>query len=149
MGRSGLDVVADRRNAFPKFVVLLLLLTASSVACAEVIPAPVGVRFPGTIELAVDATDVDKRIVRVRETIPVRPGRMTLLYPQWVPGAHAPGSSITLLAGLKFSGAGKRIAWKRDPLNMHAFHLEVPSGVDSLDAELQYLSPLQSSQGRI
>ena len=74
---------------------------------------------------------------------------MTLLYPQWVPGAHAPGSSITLLAGLKFSGAGKRIVWKRDPLNMHAFHVEVPSGVDSLDAEFQYLSPLQSSQGRM
>jgi predicted metalloprotease with PDZ domain len=149
MGRSGLDVVADRRDAFAMLAALLLVLTASCVACAEVIPAPVGIRSPGTIELAVDATDVDKRIVRVRETIPVRPGRMTLLYPQWVPGAHAPGSSITLLSGLKFSVAGKRIAWKRDPLNMHAFHVEVPSGVDSLDAEFQYLSPLQSSQGRI
>src|SRR5438552_1037305 len=149
MRRSGLDVVADRRCGIPMIAVLLVLLTAASATYAEVIPAPVGVRFPGTIELAVDATDVNKRIVRVRETVPVKPGRMTLLYPQWIPGAHAPGSSITLLAGLKFSGAGKRIVWKRDPLNMHAFHVEVPSGVDSLDAEFQYLSPLQSSQGRI
>ena len=58
------------------------------------------VAYPGTLKLAVDATDLDRRIFRVRETIPVAAGPLTLLYPQWLPGNHAPRGPIDKFAGL-------------------------------------------------
>ena len=43
------------------------------------IAAPRDVPYPGTIDLAVDVTDIQRRIVNVREKIPVQPGDITLL----------------------------------------------------------------------
>src|SRR4051812_23516018 len=49
------------------------------------------VAYPGVIKLAVDATDLDHRVMAVRETVPVPGGEaVTLLYPQWLPGQHGP-----------------------------------------------------------
>ena len=66
--------------------------------------------WPGTITLSVDASDVSRRIQRVREHIPVQAGPLTLWYPQWIPGNHAPTGPINQLAGLAISGNGARIA---------------------------------------
>ena len=62
---------------------------------------------PGTIRLEVDATNLDQRIFRVRETIPVQAGELTLLYPQWLPGKHSPRGPIDKIAGIRFSAGGK------------------------------------------
>ena len=60
------------------------------------IPAPRDVAYPGVIRLRVDATDLDRRIFRVRETVPLTgPGPVTLLYPLWLPGDHSPYKYIT------------------------------------------------------
>jgi predicted metalloprotease with PDZ domain len=93
----------------------------------------------GTIQLAVDATRVRQKIIHAALKIPVRPGPLTLYYPAWIPGDHAPDNPITDLAGLKFSAGGKAIPWRRDLVDMFSFHLEIPAGVDSLDAELDFL----------
>ena len=69
--------------------VLPLLFTATAYG-ADVIPEPRQSTYPGTIVISVDATDVAKRIFRVREVIPVKAGPLTLLYPEWIPGYHAP-----------------------------------------------------------
>ena len=54
-------------------------------------PAPRDVAYPGTVTLAVDATDVTRGIFRVSETLLVAgPGPLTLLYPEWLPGNHSP-----------------------------------------------------------
>ncbi|MGV8931641.1 MAG: M61 family metallopeptidase [Luteimonas sp.] len=106
--------------------------------------------WPGTITLNVDASDVSRRIQRVRERIPVQqPGPLTLWYPRWIPGHHAPTGPINQLAGLTITGNGARIAWRRDAVDMYAFHVDVPAGVDALDIEFQYLSPTASDQGRV
>lgn len=109
----------------------------------------VGRDYPGTLTLDVDASDVARRVQNVRERIPVRPGPLTLWYPKWIPGNHAPTGPINQIAGLVIRGNGERIAWTRDPLDMHAFGVEVPAGVDMLDIEFQYLSPTSSAQGRV
>jgi predicted metalloprotease with PDZ domain len=101
------------------------------------------------LSLAVDATDVSRRIFRVREEIPVVPGPLTLLYPQWLPGKHAPRGPIDKLAGLVMSADGRPLAWRRDPLEVYAFHLEVPPGVDRLLVQFEYLSPQDPEQGRV
>jgi predicted metalloprotease with PDZ domain len=85
----------------------------------------------------VDARDAPRGIERVRLVLPVRPGRLTLLYPKWLPGEHAPDGPIGGLSGLKFSGNGQGIAWQRDSDNMYAFHLTIPSGISSLDVAFE------------
>ena len=119
-----------------------------AIARADV-PAPADVAYPGTLALGVDATDLDHRIFRVHEEIPVAAGPLTLLYPQWLPGTHAPEGPIDKLAGLSISGGGQAIAWKRDPVAVYAFHVEVPAGVAKLDVDFDFLSPQDPNQGRI
>ncbi|MDR2013134.1 MAG: M61 family peptidase, partial [Rhodanobacter sp.] len=89
-----------------------------AVAARAQVPAPEDVAYPGTLRVAVDATDLARRIFRVHETIPVQPGPLTLLYPQWLPGSHSPRGPIDKLAGLAFSANGQPIAWQRDPLKV-------------------------------
>jgi len=102
------------------------------------------------ITLDVDATDVERGIFRVRETIRVtRDGRVTLLFPKWVPGNHAPTARIERLAGLVLRAGGTRLHWVRDPVDMHAFHVVVPSGVNAIDASFEYLSATSDADGRV
>jgi predicted metalloprotease with PDZ domain len=116
------------------------------------IAAPKDVAYPGTIRLAVDATDVERRIFAVQETIPVRSGApVTLLYPQWQPGNHGPSGRVDKIAGLMIhaSGGGARIEWTRDAVDVFAFHVAVPAGVNSLDVDFQFLSPVEPNEGRV
>jgi predicted metalloprotease with PDZ domain len=111
---------------------------------------PRDIRYPGVIELQVDATDVERGIFLIRESIPVTgAGRLTLLFPKWVPGNHAPTAPIERVAGLVVRAGGKRLAWMRDPVDMHAFHVEVPRGVKAIEAEFQYLSATSGEEGRV
>lgn len=120
------------------------------VPYVDTIPAARDVRFPGTIRLDVDATDNQRGIFRVVETIPVpQAGHMVLLFPKWLPGAHSPRGEIEKLAGLIVTGNGKRIEWTRDPVDVTAFHLDVPAGVKTIEARFQFLSATKSDQGRI
>ena len=100
--------------------------------------------FNGTIGLKVNATDVDRQIFEIRESIPVQrdgKGRMTLLYPQWEVGSHAPTASVTELAGLTMQAGGKPLPWRRDPRAPHAFHVVVPAGARAIEVRMQFLAP--------
>jgi predicted metalloprotease with PDZ domain len=120
------------------------------VPYTETIPAPQDVDYPGTLRLDVDATDTARGIFRVTETIPVAgPGPMTLLYPQWLPGNHSPSGPIQTVAGLKITANGQPVAWRRDPVNVYAFHVAVPEGARELHVEFQHLSATDRAQGRI
>jgi predicted metalloprotease with PDZ domain len=66
---------------------------------------------------------------------------MTLLYPEWIPGEHMPSGPIVNLVGLKFQAGGQTVAWRRDSVNMYAFHIEVPAGASSVDAAFDFISP--------
>ncbi|MCW7537406.1 peptidase M61 [Aquabacterium sp. A7-Y] len=106
--------------------------------------------YPGVIELQVDASDLQRRVVRVRQRLPAAAGPLTLLYPRWLPGTHGPSGDVNFLAGLKISdAAGQPVPWTRDPLDPFAFHLEVPLGGTTLDLEFQHLSPLGERSGRV
>ncbi|HLX25096.1 MAG TPA: peptidase M61 [Usitatibacter sp.] len=128
------------------------LLVASIAISAPVFaqgPQPFRDAYPGVITLSVDATDLDRHVFHVKESIPVAQGALRLLYPQWIPGHHSPGGHIKLLTGLKLTGAGSEIAWHRDPKDVFAFEVMVPHGVDTLEATFEYLSPLEDGQGRV
>ena len=127
----------------------LCCLVSTSASFAADATSPLAASWPGIIKVDVDATDLDHRIFRVREQIPVAAGPLTLLYPQWLPGKHGPRGPIDKLAGLHISTNGQALAWKRDPLDVYAFKLDVPAGSTSLLVEFDFLSPQDSSQGRI
>nr|WP_315252356.1 peptidase M61 [uncultured Duganella sp.] len=121
-----------------------LLATAFSAQAASISEQP----YPGTIVLKVDATNNAQQIFRVTQSIPAQPGKLTLLYPQWVVANHGPSGALNQFAGLKVSAGGKALSWKRDPLNVWAFDIEVPNGASAVDVEFQYVSPVEASQGR-
>lgn len=124
------------------------LFIAAAVARAAS-PAPADTDYPGTLKLAVDATDLDHRVFRVREEISVAAGPLTLFYPQWLPGNHGPRGPVDKLAGLAITTGGKTLAWSRDTSDVYAFHVDVPQGATTLDVEFQFLSPQEASQGRV
>lgn len=133
---------------------LLACALSLSFTAHAAVPEPRDVPYaPGTIVLEVDASDTAQRIFRVKQTIPVVAGPLTLLYPQWLPGNHAPRGPIDKLAGLTITAAGapagQKIAWQRDPSNVYAFHLDVPQGVTSIVAEYQTLTPADPTMGRV
>jgi predicted metalloprotease with PDZ domain len=99
---------------------------------------------PAPIRLDVDATGAPRRIFRAHLSIPVVPGPLTLLNPKWIPGEHAPTGPITNLTGLVFTAGGKRIPWRRDDVDMYAFHCTVPPGASTLDVSLDFLSAAET-----
>src|SRR4051812_45897617 len=119
------------------------------MALPPAVEAPRDTHYPGTITLAVDATDVTRHIFKVKEQIPVRGGEMTLLYPQWLPGNHSPTGRIDAVAGLMIKANGKRVEWIRDPVNVFAFHVDVPAGATTLDIEFQFLTSGTGNEGRV
>ena len=112
-------------------------------------PRPQDTAYPGTIGLHVDVTDLVRHIFTVHETVPVQAGPLTLLYPEWLPGNHAPRGPIDGVSDLLVNANGKRVEWSRDPFNIYAFRVQVPAGVSRLDVDFQYTAPLTMAEGRI
>ncbi|MGA9544221.1 MAG: M61 family peptidase [Candidatus Sulfotelmatobacter sp.] len=96
---------------------------------------------PPTITLFVDATSTPRKIFHAKLKIPASPGDLTLYYPKWIPGEHAPDGPVIDLAGLKFTASGKTLKWRRDLLDGFTIHVEVPAGENEVNAELDFLSP--------
>ena len=149
------------RRAIAAPVVAISFIILTSALCAQTSPgphpaplpspivAPVDKPYPGTISLAVDATNIHDRVFNVHETIPVQGREITLLYPQWLPGTHSPSNPVQNFAGLVITANGQRIDWMRDRVDMYAVHVKVPQGVTELQAEFQYLGPMDPKRGRI
>jgi predicted metalloprotease with PDZ domain len=145
-----------RRLALP--CALAALSSCQGIALAQPVAAPLppalpplsAQPWPGLITLEVDATDLDHRLLQVRQTLPVKtPGkRLTLLFPRWLPGTHGPSGDVTQLAGLTITGAGQPLRWQRDTVDAFAFHVDVPPGVPQLTLQFQHLSPLNRGEGR-
>ncbi len=105
----------------------------------------------GAMTLDIDASDVARGLYRVTQTIPVAPGtrRLTLLYPEWLPGNHAPRGPIAELVGLEFSAGGQPLRWERDRVDVHAFHVDLAGASGPVVARFVHTSPLRSSEGRV
>ena len=93
------------------------------------------------ITLTVDATQTPQKILHVEEVLPAQPGPMTLYYPKWIPGEHAPSGPITGLTGLHLTANGQDLNWKRDLLDVYTFHVDVPAGATELRAKYDFIEP--------
>jgi predicted metalloprotease with PDZ domain len=104
-------------------------------------PAPVDQPYAGMLTVNVDLTDAGKRVFRSHETIPVKPGAVTLFYPKWIPGEHAPSGPVENVSGLIIRANGKQLPWRRDLHDMFAIHVDVPQDASQLDLSFEFLSP--------
>jgi predicted metalloprotease with PDZ domain len=142
-----------RLPLFTRLFTLLVCTFAAGAAAAQTIPSAPPVsdrRYAGEITLNVDATDLDRKVMRVQQTLPVQPGPLQLYFPRWLPGWHSPGGDVTRLAGLVItSNTGQRLAWTRDALDAHLLRLAVPAGVNRLELQFQSLTPVQRDSGRV
>jgi predicted metalloprotease with PDZ domain len=111
------------------------------------IAPPLDRAYPGELSLQIDASDFERRIIRVHEHISGIGPDSVLLYPQWLPGTHAPEGTIDRFAGLKISAAGAPVSWMRDPVDIFAFRLHPAAGIKAIDIEFEYLSPTSPAVG--
>lgn len=118
----------------------------------KTVPDAVDTPYPGgTITLDIDASDVARAFYKVTETVPVAAGTRSLILqlPRWIPGDHSPSGTMDQLVDVKFYVDGKLIPWHRDPVEVYAFHLDLPEGTKDVVAKFIHTSPLQASEGRI
>jgi predicted metalloprotease with PDZ domain len=100
-----------------------------------------------TITISVDATHAPRKIFHASLKIPASAGDLTLYYPKWIPGEHAPDGPVVDLAGLFFKANGQALKWRRDLQDGFTIHVDVPAAVSEIDAELDFLSPAQFEGG--
>ena len=117
------------------FMLVLALAIASGPGADRAPAAPAGPAAAGGITLALDASEIAKKIVHTHEQIPASPGPLTLFYPKWIPGEHGPTGPLTGVAGLKLSAAGRPLEWRRDLEDMYAIHCDVPSGASGVTVD--------------
>jgi predicted metalloprotease with PDZ domain len=111
------------------------------------IPMPRDRPYPGELQIRVDATDVARRIVHVHETITGLGAAAVLYLPKWLPGEHAPTGPIDRLAAIRMQAQGQRVGWIRDPLDVHAFHVQSTHSSGALEVDFDYLPPVSAQIG--
>jgi predicted metalloprotease with PDZ domain len=121
----------------PKLLGIFGLLTASIFAFAA---SP-------NVTISVDATAAPRKIFHATLRIPATAGDLTLYYPKWIPGEHAPDGPVIDLAGLFFKANGQTLKWRRDLQDGFTIHVEVPLGVSEIQADLDFLSPATFESG--
>jgi len=127
----------SRRKLWCAAAILAIFISSSASLLAKDPPPP--------IRITVDLREAPRRIFHARLHVPAAPGPLTLIYPQWIPGEHSPSGPIVDVVGVKFFAGGKALTWRRDDVDMYVFHIEVPAGADSVDVELDYLSPSRAT----
>jgi len=106
-----------------------LTLTSASLAAAP------------NVTIALDATAAPRKIFHATLKIPASAGDLTLYYPKWIPGEHAPDGPVVDLAGLFFKANGQILKWRRDLLDGFTIHVQVPAGSTEVQADVDFLSP--------
>jgi predicted metalloprotease with PDZ domain len=96
-----------------------------------------------TTTVEVDAREAPRGILKVHLRLPVTAGPLTLVYPKWLPGRHGPAGPITNVAGPTFRSGDRTLPWRRDDVDIYAFHLDVPTGATSLEADFEVLTTLR------
>ena len=93
------------------------------------------------ITLSVDLTDAPRKILHATETIPVQPGLLTLVYPEWIPGEHGPTGPLINQAGFIITTpSGQPVKWERDLVDMYSYHVNVPPNTTELHIKMDFLA---------
>jgi predicted metalloprotease with PDZ domain len=103
-----------------------------------------------TYRADIDARELPRKLLHARLEIAAQPGKVTLWYPKWIPGVHAPAGPVENIGGLRFETVdGKAMTWRRDPVEMQRFVVDVPAGHEKIVVKLDYIcnQPNNNSSG--
>ena len=121
------------------FLLLLALLAPALPAAAGFVAKPSLATQQDPATLVLDASRAADGILEVSERIPASAGSFTIVYPKWIPGEHGPTGPLNDLAALRISAGGALLDWHRDPNDLYAFHVDVPAGAGSIEADFYVL----------
>lgn len=115
---------------------------------------------PAQAHLTIDATDIDRKLLRGTFTIHLTPqlrdsaalhgGRLPLWYPKWVPGTHAPSGPVQNIGGLTITdNDGSPVAWERDPDEVCRIFARLPDAAHAITLDITYITdqPTVNSDG--
>src|SRR6185437_9773244 len=113
---------------FSSFGCLAVLPLSLSLAAAATAAEPNANARPYATQsnpetLVLDARDAGRGLMTATMRIPVAPGPFTLVYPEWTPGEHGPTGPLADLSQIRISANGRQLEWRRDPVDMYAFHV--------------------------
>jgi predicted metalloprotease with PDZ domain len=122
--------------------------TFAALAAALLVAFPVAAILAQTtpIQITADLSDAPRKLYHAEITLPVKPGPLTLITPEWIPGTHMPYGPAEFISGVVFTADGKPLPWRRDDVNLYEFHLTIPPGVTTLHAHLDCIVTHRVSQ---
>lgn len=123
---------------FPFAALSALLFAALFAGAAHAQKSP--------IQIVADLTDAPRKLYHAEVELPVSPGPLTLITPQWIPGNHRPTGPVSDITGVVFTVDGKPQEWRRDDGNLYEFHLTIPPGATRLHAHLDCIVTSRLSQ---
>ena len=104
------------------------------------------------LQIEVDARDLPRRLLHTRLRIACEPGPLTLWYPKWIPGTHAPCGPVDTVGGLRLTtDEGKVIQWNRDLVELYRLNCVVPAGTHTIHVQLDTIcnAPAVDASGHL
>jgi predicted metalloprotease with PDZ domain len=98
------------------------------------------------IRITADLTDAPRKLYHADIDLPVTPGPLDLITPQWIPGNHRPTGPVSDITGVVFTADGRTLPWRRDDVDLYEFHVTIPAGVTTLHAHLDCIVTERISQ---
>lgn len=89
--------------------------------------------------ITADLTDAPRKLLHAEIEIPVKSGAFTFTAAKWIPGTHTIAGPIGEFSGIFVTGNGQPIPWRRDDVDMYAFHVNIPDGVTRLHIHDDFL----------
>ncbi len=128
----------------PTLVTSLLFAVLTSAAGADGDPATATITreappLAGLI-LNVDVRELPRGLLHTHEELGSAGGDLALVFPKWIPGAHAPAGRIDNLVGLRFASAGEVLHWDRDEADPYRLIVHCPKGPLQLGIDLTYIA---------
>jgi predicted metalloprotease with PDZ domain len=115
----------------PRVRVLAVAALLATLSVAPVLAADFTVN--------VDARETARGLLHVTQSFPGRTGTVSITYPRWIPGEHGPTGPTVDVAGLIVKAGGKRLAWRRDVVDMQTIRVDVPASAKGLDLSFDFL----------
>ncbi|HEU5351499.1 MAG TPA: M61 family peptidase [Terracidiphilus sp.] len=119
---------------------------ALAAAFLVVFPTAAILAQPAPIQITADLSDAPRKLYHAEIVLPVKPGPLALITPEWIPGTHMPAGPAECISGVVFTANGKPLPWRRDDVNLYEFHLTIPPDVTTLHAHLDCIVTHRISQ---
>ena len=87
----------------------------SGLMLAVTLAAALGRAQAADLSVRLDAREVARKHVHTELSLAAKPGPLTLVFPEWIPGEHGPTGPIDTLVGMVIRANGQTLTWQRDP----------------------------------